>query len=650
MTKQTQGDRTRLWAPSDSARRQTQLNAFWYKAKAGTELPLADYHALHAWSVEDKAGFWELVWDFCRIHGQPGEVVYQPAERFEDCRFFPDARLNFAKNLLWRRDEHTALVAIDEDGHTQRLSYRSLYQQAGQVAAGLTALGIKPGDRVAAYLPNGREAIVAALGCAWVGAIWSSCSPDFGVSGALDRFGQIEPRVLIAATQGQYNGKKLALAERVTQLQDKLQPELTLTVGGEPVANSEAFDLWCEAQGKAPDFAQLPFDHPLYILYSSGTTGLPKCIVHGAGGTLLQHAKEHRLHGDLRAEDVLFYYTTCGWMMWNWLVSGLQTGATLVLYDGNPAYPDMNRLLDLIDAEGITHFGTSAKFIQAIEKAGLKTADTHQLNNLRAIYSTGSPLLHESFDFVYQHIKADVQLSSISGGTDIISCFALGNPLLPVYRGELQCAGLGMDVAVLDDNGQPLTQGKGELVCQSPFPSKPIHFWNDPQGERYHNAYFARFDNRWAHGDYAELCPHEHFNGLIIHGRSDATLNPGGVRIGTAEIYRQVETLDAIKEALVVSQKWQDDVRLVLFVVLQPGVTLDDDLKHIIRTTIRQGATPRHVPKVILEVPELPHTLSGKVVEIAVRKIIHGEEVKNKHALANPDALKAFANRPELQE
>lgn len=639
-----------LWRPTDAQRRQTQLNAFWFRAIETSGQRLADYHALHRWSVTDKSDFWQLVWDFCRLKGEPGKTAYQPAERFEDARFFPDARLNFAENLLWRRDDQPALIAIDESGKRHMLSYADLYRQAGQVAAGLTAAGVVAGDRVAAYLPNGIDAIVAALGCAWIGAVWSSCSPDFGVAGALDRFGQITPKVLIAATSGQYNGKQLNLSERVEQLRQALQPALTLTVGDNALNACENFQQWRDAQGKPPAFAQLPFDHPLYILYSSGTTGLPKCIVHGAGGTLIQHAKEHRLHGDLRPTDTLFYYTTLGWMMWNWLVSGLQTGATLVLYDGNPGYPTLTRLFDLIDAEGITHFGTSAKFLQSVEKADLRPAESHRLDSLRVIYSTGSPLLHEGFDFVYQHIKPDVQLSSISGGTDIISCFTLGNPVLPVHRGELQCAGLGMDVAVLDEDGNPLPSGKGELACLSPFPSKPVSFWNDAEGERYHAAYFARFDNRWAHGDYAECCPHDKCDGFIIHGRSDATLNPGGVRIGTAEIYRQVETLAEIKEALVVGQDWQDDQRVLLFVVLQEGAQLDDALKQRIRQTIRAGATARHVPAVILDVPALPRTLSGKVVELAVRNIIHGRPVQNQSALANPEALEAFANRPELTE
>ena len=431
-----------------------------------------------------------------------------------------------------------------------------------------------------------------------------------------------------------------------------LTPELLVVVPGKGdstrVQRALIWHTWLENAGPAPDFLRLPFNHPLFILYSSGTTGQPKCIVHGAGGTLLQQTKELQLHGDVGADDTLFYFTTCGWMMWNWLICGLHTGATLVLYDGNPAYPNTARLFDLVDEEGVTHFGTSAKFVQAVEKSGLVPRDSHKLTTLRTLFSTGSPLLHESYDFLYQQVKPDLLVSSISGGTDIISCFALGNPLLPVYRGELQCLGLGMDVAVFDDNGNPLADSKGELVCRQPFPSCPVQFWNDPDGRRFHKAYFARFNGVWAHGDYAEQVPHDHHVGLIIHGRSDAVLNPGGVRIGTAEIYRQVETLTDIREAIVVGQEWQGDVRVVLFVVLTDGASLDDDLKARIRKAIREGASPRHVPAVIAEVPEIPRTVSGKIVELAVREVIHGREVTNRNALANPQALAHFANRPEL--
>ncbi|SOC14288.1 acetoacetyl-CoA synthetase [Alloalcanivorax xenomutans] len=651
-------DQQPLWQPDQQRLQHSALNRFWQQARALSGLPLPDYRALHQWSVNEPEAFWNLVWDFSALQGEKGAEVLERAERFRDHRWFPQARLNAAENLLPRHDDHTALISVDEAGQRHQISYSELRVAAGQVAAQLHDAGVRPGDRVAGYMPNRIETIIAALGAAWIGAIWSSCSPDFGVQGVLDRFGQIEPKVLFACDGYQYNGKWIALGERLQTLREQLKPELLVVIPGRGKASNVHAALpwseWLDAAGPAPAFAALPFDHPLYILYSSGTTGAPKCIVHGAGGTLIQHAKEHRLHGDLGADDVLFYFTTCGWMMWNWLVGGLQSGATLVLYDGNPAYPDASRLFDLIDTEGVTHFGTSAKFVQAVEKAGIEPIKSHSLETLRVLYSTGSPLLHESYDFLYQKVKPDLLVSSISGGTDIISTFALGNPMLPVHRGELQCLGLGMDVAVFDDDGQAVSGEKGELVCRTPFPCCPVAFWNDPDGQRFQDAYFERFASLgmdiWAHGDYAETVAHEGHDGLIIHGRSDAVLNPGGVRIGTAEIYRQVETLPQIREAVVIGQQWQGDVRVVLFVVMAGDAVLDDDLKQTLRQTIRDGASPRHVPAVILEVPEIPRTVSGKIVELAVRDIVHGREVRNRNALANPDALAHFANRPELAE
>ena len=640
-----------LWQPG-RAEQHSQLSHFWQQAREISGEPLPDYRALHGWSVQHPETFWRQVWDHCGIIGEPGSTVLEPAARFQDCRWFPQATLNYAENLLQRNDAHPALVSELEDGTRQVISYAQLRVAAGQVAAQLQAAGIQPGDRVAGFMPNRIETVVAALGAAWIGAVWSSCSPDFGVSGVLDRFGQIEPRVLIACDGYHYNGKWIDLEPRIHELHSALSPELLVVVPGKGsssrVQKALIWQAWLDAAAPAPEFQRLPFNHPLFILYSSGTTGQPKCIVHGAGGTLLQQTKELQLHGDVSRDDTLFYFTTCGWMMWNWLICGLHTGATLVLYDGNPAYPSTARLFDLIDNERITHFGTSAKFIQAVEKSGLVPKESHQLNELRTLFSTGSPLLHESYDFLYQQVKPDLLVSSISGGTDIISCFALGNPLVPVYRGELQCLGLGMDVCVLDDSGQALSDRKGELVCRQPFPSCPVQFWNDPDGTRFHNAYFARFDNLWAHGDYAQRVPHDGNDGLIIHGRSDAVLNPGGVRIGTAEIYRQVETLGAIREAIVVGQEWQGDVRVVLFVVLAEGESLTDALKQQIRQAIREGASPRHVPAVILTVPEIPRTVSGKIVELAVREVIHGRPVTNRNALANPQALEHFSGRPEL--
>lgn len=642
-----------LWQPGSDSQH-TQLATFWQQARANSGLPLTDYQALHHWSVEQPDAFWQQVWDHCDVVGRPGDTVLTTGETFQSTRWFADGELNYAENLLKRNDTHTAVISVLEDGSRSTISYAQLRVAAGKVAAQLQAAGIQPGDRVAGYMPNRTETLIAALGAAWIGAVWSSCSPDFGVSGVLDRFGQIEPRVLLACDGYHYNGKWIDLGERIDALHDALKPELLIVVPGRgdssTVPKALIWGAWLDAAGPPPAFVRLPFNHPLFILYSSGTTGQPKCIVHGAGGTLLQQTKELHLHGDVRDTDTLFYFTTCGWMMWNWLICGLHTGATLVLYDGNPAYPDTGRLFDLIDAEGITHFGTSAKFVQAVEKSGLCPKDSHDLSTLRTLFSTGSPLLHESYDYLYQQVKSSLLVSSISGGTDIISCFALGNPLLPVYRGELQCPGLGMDVAVFDDNGQPLADSKGELVCRAPFPSCPVSFWNDPDGQRFHAAYFARFEGIWAHGDYAQLAPHEGHQGLIIHGRSDAVLNPGGVRIGTAEIYRQVETLSEIREAIVVGQQFDGDVRVILFVVPADGVELDDTLQTRIRKAIRQGATPRHVPAVILSVPEIPRTVSGKIVELAVREVIHGRPVTNRNALANPDALAHFANRIELED
>jgi len=650
-------DSTALWTPSPERRDASRMQAFIQAVNDRYDSDIKSYSELHHWSVSEPEAFWSQIWGFCDIQGQgPGDTVLQKEKRFQDCRWFPDAQLNFAENLLKRRDTGTAIIAIDETGARTVCSWQHLHQQAGLFAAALLRHGIRPGDRVAGYMPNRIETVIAALGSSWIGAIWSSCSPDFGTSAVLDRFGQITPRILVAADHYHYNGKRIDLRPRISEIANQLQVEMLITAGSSAADNtmeSLCFEDWLAAGNPdtpLPDFVRLPFNYPLYILYSSGTTGVPKCIVHGAGGTLLQHAKELQLHSDIHLGDRLFYFTTCGWMMWNWLVSGLQTGATIVLYDGNPAFPNTARLFDLIDAEQITHFGTSAKFIQAVEKSGLKPAQQHELNSLKVLLSTGSPLLHESYDFLYRDVKADMLVASISGGTDIVSCFALGNPLLPVYRGELQCFGLGMDVAVYDEKGSAIDNEKGELVCRTPFPCMPTGFWNDDDGSRYQRAYFNRFSNVWAHGDYAQTRPHDTHTGLIIHGRSDAVLNPGGVRIGTAEIYRQVETLEAIRESIVVGQEWQGDVRVVLFVVLQPGHSLTDDLQATIRRAIRDGASPRHVPAKILDVSAIPRTVSGKIVELAVREVIHGRPVSNQGALANPEALELFADRPELAE
>jgi acetoacetyl-CoA synthetase len=570
--------------------------------------------------------------------------------------WFPGATLNFAEHLLRRRDSHPALVAIGEDGSREQLTYAELAAHVAGLQRQLQAAGVGPGDRVAAFMPNTWQTVVGMLAASSLGATWSSCSPDFGTQGVIDRFGQIEPKVLIAAAGYRYAGKNLDLTDKLNEILERLPSlqQLLLVPYSNPKARTEALQteaqvsLWQDfyQPGGTPAFTQVAFDHPLYILYSSGTTGVPKCIVHGSGGVLLQHVKELGLHTDLSASDCLFYYTTCGWMMWNWLVSGLALGATLVLFDGSPFHPGAERLIDLIDAENISIFGTSAKYLAALEKAGAKPGSTHRLQRLKAILSTGSPLSHESFDYVYREIKSDLCLSSISGGTDIVSCFALGNPLLPVWRGELQCKGLGMDVQVWNDAGQPVIGEKGELVCAKHFPSMPVGFWNDPQGEKFKSAYFDTFPGVWAHGDYAEETAH---GGLVIHGRSDAVLNPGGVRIGTAEIYRQVEKVEEVLESIAIGQDWNNDVRVVLFVRLREGVSLTDELQERIRQVIESNTSTRHVPAKIIAVTDIPRTISGKIVELAVRNVVHGKPVKNTDALANPEALELYKDLPELQ-
>ncbi|MDP2731964.1 MAG: acetoacetate--CoA ligase [Hoeflea sp.] len=616
---------------------------------------LSDPLKLQQWSITDRESFWSLLWDFCEVRGVKGDRIIDNGDAMPGARFFPDAELNFAENLLSRTGGEPAILFRAEDKARGAMSWDELSALVSRLQQAFRAHGVGKGDRVAAMMPNMPETIAFMLACASIGAIWSSCSPDFGVRGVRDRFGQIEPKLFISCDGYWYNGKRQEVTAKLTEISAALKPNATVIVplldDAETVAaavdGAVTLAGFVAGHAAAPIvYEKLPFSHPLYILFSSGTTGIPKCIVHSAGGTLLQHLKEQRLHCGLNPGDRLFYFTTCGWMMWNWLASGLAVGATLCLYDGSPFYPDGNVIFDYAAEERFAVLGTSAKFIDAVRKAGLEPARTHDLSKLRLLTSTGSPLSPEGFSFVYEGIKPDVHLASISGGTDIVSCFVLGNPALPVWRGEIQGPGLGMAVDVWDEDGQPIVGAKGELVCTKPFPAMPIGFWNDPGDEKYMAAYFTRFPNVWTHGDFAEWTAH---NGIIIHGRSDATLNPGGVRIGTAEIYNQVEQMEEVAEAICIGQDWEDDVRVILFVRLADGVQLDEDLQSRIRARIRTGASPRHVPARIIAVSDIPRTKSGKIVELAVRDIVHGRPVKNQEALANPEALDLFAGLEELQ-
>jgi len=640
-----------VWVPDADAVEHAQMTAFMRRAEDVAGRRFAGYADLWQWSVDERADFWALVWAFCDvIASRPWQTVLDSPDAMPGAHWFGGARLNFAENLLRYRDGRVALVFRDELGNERRLTYAELYQQAAALAAGLHALGIRPGDRVAAILPNCPEAVIGLLATSWLGAVWSSCSPDFGADGIVDRFGQVRPRLLIASTGYHFKGRPIdirAKVEAVAQALDGCAEVLYVDWPGiDSAAGGRRWSAVMADAGTPPAFSQEAFDHPLYILFSSGTTGRPKCIVHGAGGTLLQHLKEHRLHGDLRRDDVLFYFTTCGWMMWNWLVSGLASGVTLVLYDGNPFHPAPDTLWRMADALGVTVFGTSAKYLSAQQNAGVRVVDTLPLERLRAVLSTGSPLAPESFDYVLQAIRPGVQISSISGGTDIVSCFALGNPLLPVRRGQLQCRGLGMAVDVFDAQGRSVRNAPGELVCTRAFPSMPVGFWGDDDGARYRAAYFERYPGVWTHGDWTVLTEE---GGLIISGRSDAVLNPGGVRIGTAEIYRQVEQLPQVRESVCIGQPWQGDVRVVLFVVLEPGGQLDDALCAAIRQRLRDHASPRHVPAKILQVTDIPRTRSGKISELAVRDTVVGRPPGNTGALANPDALAQYQDRVELR-
>ena len=644
-----------LWQPSKERIARSNVSAFIKLINKRWQAGVADSFALYEWSISQPEQFWLSVWDFCGVIAQSrGDRVLVDGHKMPGAQWFPDAKLNYAQNLLRRRDDETAMVFWGEDKVRRRMTFAEVYGAVSRTAQALSAAGVKEGDRVAAFMPNMPETIIFMLAAASMGAIWSSCSPDFGVQGVLDRFGQIEPKILFAVEGYYYNGKFIDTLPRVAEIVKQL-PSLARAVivsyTRDPnipsMRNSMHLrDFVHPYRGKDIEFRQLPFNHPLCILYSSGTTGVPKCIVHGAGGTLLQHLKEHQLHTDLKSGDRLFYFTTCGWMMWNWLASGLASGATLLLYDGSPFYPGPRVLFDYADEEGMTVFGTSAKYIDALNKAGAKPLETHALASLKTMTSTGSPLVAESFDYVYRAIKKDLLLASISGGTDIVSCFVLGNPVLPVHRGEIQCRGFGLDVHVFDDDGESVIASKGELVCVSPFPSMPIYFWNDTSGAKYRAAYFERFPGIWCHGDYMELTAR---GTCVIYGRSDATLNPGGVRIGTAEIYRQVEQLDEVVESLVIGQDWDNDVRVVLFVRLRDDLTLEESLAKKIKEQIRRNTTPRHVPSKVIQVADIPRTKSGKIVELAVRNVVHDNPVKNLEALANPEALEHFRDIAELK-
>ncbi len=636
-----------LWTPSSPE--STQLAAFM----RGLGQERLDYQAFWRWSVDHPEKFWNAVWDFTGVIGEKGDVVLQDGDRMPGAKFFPKARLNYAENLLKRRDDVPAMIFRDEMARERTITFAELYAEVARWQKQLKDWGVRKGDRVAAFMPNMPETIIACLAVTSLGAIWSSASPDFGVQGLIDRFGQIEPKVLITVDGYFYNGKTLDCLQKVKEVAPQLRGlEHIIVVPFTQDVPDFSFlpnAVLCAGFAGASEvvFERVEFNHPLVIMFSSGTTGIPKCIVHGHGGTLLQHLKEHQLQTNAKSGDSIFYFTTCGWMMWNWLVSGLASGATLLLFDGSPFYPDGNVLWEFTSKHKAMLFGTSAKYIDALKVNGLNPGRDYDLSHLKVVSSTGSPLVHESFDFVYSHIKKDLHLASISGGTDIVSCFVLGNPISPVYRGEIQGPGLGMAVDVFDDEGKPIPAGagSGELVCTKPFPCMPVMFWNDPDNVKYRAAYFERFDNIWCHGDWIERTRH---NGLIIHGRSDATLNPGGVRIGTAEIYRQVEQIPDVVESIAVGQDWEGDVRIILFVKLKPGAQLDDVLAEKIKKQIKTGASPRHVPAKIIQITDIPRTKSGKITELAVRDVIHGRKIKNIEALANPEALELYKGLAQL--